>query len=51
MAFVYNQDCDLQLYETAIPVDPAHTGVAVVSIDFTGAPNASYSNVFGVSGQ
>jgi sugar lactone lactonase YvrE len=51
MAFVYNQDCDFQLYETVIPIDPAHTGVAVSSIDFTGAPDAFYSNVCGVSGQ
>jgi hypothetical protein len=50
-AFVYNQDCDFQLYETVIPIDSAHTGVAVTSIDFSGAPDAFYSNIFGVSGQ
>src|SRR5262249_37485420 len=37
-AFGYNQDCDFQLYETVIAIDDAHAGVAVASIDFTGAP-------------
>jgi hypothetical protein len=50
-AFVYNQDCDFQIYETVIAIDPSHAGVAVASIDFTGAPDAFYSNIFGVSGQ
>jgi hypothetical protein len=50
-AFVYNQDCDFQLYETVLAIDSSHAGVAVASIDFTGAPDASFSNVFGVSGQ
>jgi hypothetical protein len=49
--FLYNQDCDFQVYETVIPIDPAHTGVAIASLDFTGAPDAFFSNVFGVSGQ
>jgi hypothetical protein len=50
-AFLYNQDCDFQVYETVIPIDPARTGVAIASIDFTGAPDAFFSNIFGVSGQ
>jgi hypothetical protein len=50
-AFTYNQDCDFEIYETVIPVDPSHAGVAVVSIDFTAAPDGYYSNVFGVSGK
>jgi hypothetical protein len=49
-AFGYNQDCDFQLYETAIVIDLAHAGVAIASIDFTGAPDAFFSNIFGVSG-
>src|SRR5262249_17058946 len=47
-AFVYNQDCDFQVYETVIAIDPAHAGVAIASIDFTGAPDAFLSNIFGV---
>jgi len=50
-AFIYNQDCDFQIYETVIAIDPAHAGVAIASIDFTGAPDAFFSNIFGVSGQ
>jgi DNA-binding beta-propeller fold protein YncE len=50
-AFVYNQDCDFQVYETVITIDPWHAGVAIASIDFTGAPDAVRSNIFGVSGQ
>jgi hypothetical protein len=50
-SFVYNQDCDFQLYETVIAIDPAHAGVAVVSIEFTGAPDAFSSDIFAVSGQ
>jgi hypothetical protein len=50
-AFVYNQDCDFQIYETVIAIDPLHAGVAIASIDFTGAPDAFCSNIFGVSGQ
>jgi sugar lactone lactonase YvrE len=50
-AFAYNQDGDFQIYETILSIDPSHTGVAVTSIDFTGAPDAVYSNIFGVSGQ
>jgi hypothetical protein len=50
-AFTYNQDCDFQVYETVIAIDPSHAGVAIASIDFTGAPDAFYSNIFGVSGQ
>jgi hypothetical protein len=50
-AFVYNQDCDFQLYETVIAIDPSHAGVAIASIDFTGAPDAFFSNIFGVSGR
>jgi hypothetical protein len=50
-AFVYNQDCDFQVYETVIPIDPSHVGVAIASIDFTAAPDAFFSNVFGVSGK
>jgi hypothetical protein len=50
-AFVYNQDCDFQIYETVLAIDSAHAGVAIASIDFTGAPDASFSNVFGVSGK
>jgi hypothetical protein len=50
-AFVYNRDSDFQVYETVIPIDPWHAGVPILSIDFTGAPDAFYSNIFGVSGQ
>lgn len=50
-AFVYNQDCDFQLYETVIALDPSHTGVAITSIDFTGASDAFSSSIFAVSGQ
>jgi hypothetical protein len=50
-AFTYNQDCDFQVYETVIATDPSHAGVAIASIDFTVAPDASYSNIFGVSGK
>jgi hypothetical protein len=50
-AFVYNQDCDFQVYETVIVIDPAHAGVAIASLDFTGAPDAFFSNVFAVSGR
>jgi lysophospholipase L1-like esterase len=50
-AFAYNQDCDFQLYETVIAIDPAHAGVAISSIDFTGAPDAYLSGIFGVSGR
>jgi hypothetical protein len=50
-AFVYNQDCDFQVYETIIAIDPSHAGVAIASIGFTGAADAYFSNIFGVSGQ
>jgi hypothetical protein len=50
-AFVYHRECDFQVYETVIPIDPWHAGVPILSIDFTGAPDAFYSNIFGVSGQ
>jgi hypothetical protein len=50
-AFTYNQDCDFQVYETIFAIDPSHSGVAVTSIDFTAAPDAYYSNIFGVSGK
>jgi hypothetical protein len=50
-AFVYNQDCDFQIYESVIAIDPSHAGVAIMSIDFTGAPDASFSNILGVSGR
>jgi hypothetical protein len=50
-AFVYNQDCDFQHYETVVAIDPSHAGVAIGSIDFAGAPDAFLSNIFGVSGQ
>src|SRR5262249_20703759 len=50
-AFSYNQDCDFQLYETVIAIEPSHAGVAIVSIDFTGAPDAFFSNIFAVSGR
>jgi hypothetical protein len=50
-AFIYNQDCDFQVYETVIAIDPSHADVAIASIDFTGAPDAFFSNIFGVSGQ
>jgi DNA-binding beta-propeller fold protein YncE len=49
--FLYNQDCDFQAYETVLAIDPLHAEVAITSIDFTGAPDAYFSNVFGVSGQ
>jgi hypothetical protein len=50
-AFTYNQDCDFQIYETLLAVDPSHAGIAIVSIDFTAAPDAFFSNIFGVSGK
>jgi hypothetical protein len=50
-AFVYNQDCDFQVYETVIAIDSSHAGVAIAGIDFTGAPDAFFSNSFGVSGR
>jgi hypothetical protein len=50
-AFSYNRDSDFQVYETVVPIDPWHAGVPILSIDFTGAPDAFYSNIFGVSGQ
>ena len=50
-AFTYSQDCDFQIYETIIPIDPSHVGVAIASIDFTAAPDAYYSSIFGVSGR
>jgi hypothetical protein len=50
-AFAYNQDCDFQHYETVVAIDPSHAGVAIVSIDFTGAPDAFFSNIFAVSGR
>jgi hypothetical protein len=50
-AFVYNQDCDFQLYETIIAIDPSHAGVAIASIDFIGAPDAFASSIFAVSGR
>jgi hypothetical protein len=50
-AFTYNQDCDFEIYETVISIDPSHAGVAIVSIDFTAAPDAYSSNIFGVSGK
>ncbi len=49
--FLYNQDYEFQIYETVIPIDPSHAGVAIASIDFTGAPDAFLSNIFGVSGR
>ena len=51
MAFLYNQDCEFQIYETVVAVDPSHAGVAIASIDFTAAPDAFLSNIFAVSGQ
>jgi hypothetical protein len=48
-AFVYDQNCDFQVYETVIAIDPSLAGVEVTSIDFTGAHDAHFSNVFGVS--
>jgi hypothetical protein len=50
-AFTYNQDCDFQMDETVVAIDPSHTGIAIASIDFTGAPDAYFSNIFGVSGK
>jgi sugar lactone lactonase YvrE len=50
-AFVYNQDCDFQVYETSLAIDPAHAGVAIASIDFTAAPDAFLTNIFAVSGK
>jgi hypothetical protein len=50
-AFAYNGNCDFQIYETVVAIDPSHAGVAIASIDFTGAPDAPYSNIFGVSGK
>jgi hypothetical protein len=48
---IYNQDCDFQVCETVIAIDPSHADVAIASIDFAGAPDAIFSNIFGVSGQ
>jgi len=50
-ALVYNQDCDFQVYETVIAIDPSHAGVAIASIDFTAAPDSFWSNIFGVTGR
>jgi hypothetical protein len=50
-SFVYVRECDFQVYETIVPIDPWHAGVPILSIDFTGAPDAFYSNIFGVSGK
>jgi hypothetical protein len=50
-SFFYDRECDFQVYETVVPIDPWHAGVPILSIDFTGAPDAFYSNIFGVSGQ
>src|SRR5262249_25228778 len=50
-AFLHNQDCDFQVYETVIPIDASHAGVAIASLDFRGAPDAFFSNIFGVSGK
>jgi sugar lactone lactonase YvrE len=50
-ALTYNQDCDFQIYETIIVLDPAHASTAIVSIDFTAAPDAFFSNIFGISGK
>jgi hypothetical protein len=50
-AFRYNQDCGFQVYETVIPIDPSHAGIAITSIDFSGAPDAYFTNVFGASGR
>jgi hypothetical protein len=50
-AFIFNQDCDFQVYETVIAMDPSHAGASITSIDFTGAPDAFYSNIFAVSGR
>jgi hypothetical protein len=50
-AFAYDGNCDFEIYETVIAIDPSHAGVAVTSIDFTGAPDAIFSNIFGVSGK
>jgi hypothetical protein len=49
--FTYLREADFQLYETVIPIDPWHAGTPILSIDFLGAPDAFYSNIFGVSGQ
>jgi hypothetical protein len=51
MALVYNQDCDFQLYETVLAIDPSHAGVAIASNDFTAAPDAFLSSVCAVSGR
>jgi hypothetical protein len=50
-SFFYVRECDFQVYETVVPIDPWHAGVPILSIDFTGAPDAFYSNIFGVSGK
>jgi hypothetical protein len=50
-AFSYVREGDFQLYETIIPIDPVHAGIPILNIDFLGAPDAFYSNIFGVSGQ
>jgi hypothetical protein len=50
-AFIYNEDCDFQVYETVIPIDPSHAGTAIASIDFTSDPDALLSNILAVSGK
>jgi DNA-binding beta-propeller fold protein YncE len=50
-AFIFNQDCDFQLYETVIPIDPSYAGTPIASIDFTGVPDAFFSNILAVSGK
>jgi hypothetical protein len=49
LGFTYNQDCDFQVYETVLAIDPSHAGVAMTSIDFTAAPDAFSSNIFAVN--
>ena len=51
MAFVYNEDCDFQLYETVIAIDSSHAGVVITSLDFTASADAFFSNIFAVSGR
>jgi hypothetical protein len=51
VANVFNRarTTDCRLGDTCF-VDPSHAGVGIASIDFTGAPDAYFSNMFGVSG-
>ena len=49
-ALISNRGCDFQMYETVIAIDPSHTDGSLASIDFTGAPDAPFSDILRLSG-